>query len=184
MTQTAAFPRLAFEQLNDELRALLGPTVQRVGYFGDFFAVLGHSPAALLGFMDYTKAVKTPLAERHNEVLALVVCARTGADYERIQHERLSQRLGFPLPWIAELIGRGQGEASLLDDDERALVALAEAVVARGGHSVGAELDRVRIRLGEPAALAAVLQIARFMMIATLLHAFDMRLPVPSVFDG
>jgi len=90
-------PRLAFEDVDDALRAQLKPTVDRLGYFGEFFQVAAHVPGAVPAFMTYTAAVKAPLADAQNEVLALTVCSMLEADYERIQHERLSKRLGFSL---------------------------------------------------------------------------------------
>ena len=38
---------------------------------------------------------------RQNEVLALTVCSMLEADYERIQHERLAQKMGLSREWIA-----------------------------------------------------------------------------------
>jgi alkylhydroperoxidase family enzyme len=174
------FPRLALEDLDPSIRTVLAPIAQRVGYFGDFFAVLGHCPAAIAGFMDYTKAVKAPLTDRQNELIALTVCARTGAEYERIQHEWLSLRLGLQRSWIAEVTGREQPAPSTLDADDLALAALAAAMLDASDPGVGDALAAVRARLGDVPALAAVLQVARFMMIATILRAFDMKLPIRS----
>ena len=180
---TSSFPRLGFDELDPALREQLAPTVKRLGYFGDYFALVGRNPQAMLHFLEYTKAVKAPLSDRHNELLALVTCTRTGAAYERIQHEWLSHRLGFPREWIAELVGRERSASTLLDDDERCLQSLALAILEGpwGGH--GAEIGDVRARLGDSAALAAVLQVTRFMLLSTVMHAFAMQPPVKSLFD-
>ena len=177
------FPRLGFEQLSLSLQETLGPTLKRVGYFGEFFAVLGHNPAALTAFMEYTKAVKAPLSDRQNEVLALIVCTCTGASYERIQHELVCLRLGFSREWIMGLTGRAQPARGLLSQDEEALRMLAVAMLERPGR-LDREFYAVRQQLGDAAALAAVLQIARFQMLACLLQAFDMRLPIGSPLDA
>ena len=78
-------PRLSFAQLDPALADYLKPTVDRLGYFGEFFQTTGHVPDAVRQFMEYTKAVKSPLADNLNEVLALAVCAALGARYELIQ---------------------------------------------------------------------------------------------------
>jgi len=181
--QVAVFPRLRFDELSPSLQETLGPAVKRVGYFGDFFALLGHNSAALTAFMQFTSAVKAPLSDRQNEVLALVVCTRTGASYERIQHEWLCQRMGVPRAWIMELTERTPLSLDTLGPDEAALRSLAVAMLEGDGRLQG-EFHTVRQELGDAAALAAVLQIARFQMIAFLLKAFDMRLPIESPLES
>ncbi len=176
-------PRLGHDALEPALREFLKPTVDRLGYLGEFFQVAGHVSGAVPAFMQYTAAVKAPLADAHNEVLALTVCHMLEADYERIQHERLARRLGFSLDWIAAAAGRPGAHASQLKDDERALQALAQAVVASQGLRCGPELDAVVRLLGPSKAVAALLQIARFVGIAQLCNALALELPVASVFD-
>jgi alkylhydroperoxidase family enzyme len=177
-------PRLPFEAVDPALREALKPTVERLGYFGEFFQVAAHVPGAVPAFMQYTGAVKAPLEDRHNEVLALSVCSMLEADYERIQHERLSRKLGFTLEWIAAAEGRPDSHASALQEDERALQALAQAMVSSHGLRCEAELRAVVSALGPQEAVAALLQVSRFVTIALLCNALALELPVPSVFDG
>lgn len=179
----ARVPRLAYDELEPSLQAFLKPTVDRLGYLGEFFQVAGHVPGAVPAFMQYTGAVKTPLADAHNEVLALTVCRMLEADYELIQHERLARRLGFTREWIAAAEAREGSSASALKDDERALQALAQAAVASHGLRCAPELAAVTALLGPQRAVAAMLQIARFVGIAMMCNAFALALPVPSVFD-
>jgi len=174
---------LAFEDLPDDLQGLLKPTVERLGYFGEYFQAAGHVPASLQTFMAYTGSVKAPLSDDLNEVLALTVCSRLGGDYERIQHERLSRKLGFSLDWIGELTGARRPNPSLLDEKQRAVRALALAMLAGQGRGVERELSLVVQLLGEPAAVAAMLQVTRFVGIAMMNNALAMTLPVPSVFE-
>ena len=176
-------PRLDFEAVDPALRDLLKPTVDRLGYFGEFFQVAAHVPGAVPAFMQYTGAVKAPLEDRHNEVLALTVCAMLEADYERIQHERLSRKLGFTLDWIAAASARSGSHASTLKDDERALHALAQAMVTSHGLRCNDELRAVVDAIGPQKAVAALLQISRFVTIALLCNALALQLPVVSVFD-
>lgn len=177
-------PRLAQHELDPALRDLLEPTVKRLGYLGEFFQVAGQVPGAVPAFMQYTGAVKAPLEDRHNELLALSVCAMLEADYERIQHERLSRKLGFALEWIAAAESRPGSSASVLKDDERALQALAQAMVSSHGLRCEAELRAVVTALGPQKAVAALLQVSRFVTIALLCNALSLELPVASVFDA
>lgn len=182
MSAPDGIPRLALEDVDPALRDLLAPTVERLGYFGEFFQVAARVPGAVPAFMQYTGAVKAPLADAHNEVLALTVCGMLEADYELIQHERLAKRLGFSLDWIAAAAGRPGSHASALQEDERALQALALAMVTSHGLRCASELRDVVAMIGPDRAVAALLQIGRFTSIALLCNALSLSLPVPSVF--
>jgi alkylhydroperoxidase family enzyme len=176
-------PRLGREALAPTLRARTDPIEERLGYLGEFFTAAGHVPDAVVAFLDYTAACKAALPHRHNELLALRVSSRLGADYERIQHERLSDRLGYDRAWIAAAEGRPGADPALLDDTERDLVRLAEAVLERGGRDVDRELASVVAGPGPAAAVAALLQITRLTTVAALVHALRLELPRPSLFD-
>ena len=128
---TDALPRLEFDQLEPALAEYLKPTVDRLGYFGEYFQATAHVPDALRLFMDYTKAVKSPLGDNLNELLALTVCAALGADYERIQHERLAQRL-------RDFAMRKAAEESHLDGDTLFIRQLLHRFL-HGGHFRGAQ---------------------------------------------
>lgn len=176
-------PRLALEQLDPRLRDYLKPTVDRLGYLGEFFQTVGNVPDAAIQFMEYTKAVKAPLSDLENEVIALAVCAALGADYERIQHERLAKRLGASLEWIAAAEDRPGANPMALEAEERLLRTLALAMVARGGRACGEEIDAVVAAHGAGKTVAAMLQITRFVTIAYLCNALQLSLPVKSVFE-
>lgn len=176
-------PRVEFDALDPTVREFLKPTVDRLGYFGEFFQVAAHVPNAIPTFMQYTAAVKTPLSDAHNEVLALTVCGMLEADYERIQHERLAKRLGLTTEWIAAACGRQGSNVSALKEDERALQALAQAAVTSHGLRCHQELKAVAQLIGHGKAVAALLQISRFMGIALMCNALALELPVHSIFD-
>lgn len=176
-------PRVDFESLDSSLREFLQPTVDRLGYFGEFFQVAANVPGAIPAFMQYTAAVKSPLSDRHNEVLALTVCAALDADYELIQHERLSKRLGLSLDWIAAAEARTGSHASTLSEDERRLQALALAMTGSNGLRCGAELAAVVKTVGAQQAVAVVLQISRVLGVALMCNAMKLELPVSSVFE-
>lgn len=179
---TDGLDRLSLEEVEPALRAELEPTVARLGYFGEFFQVFGAVPGAVTAFMGYTKAVKAPLADNENEVLALTVCAALGDSYERIQHERLSVRLGLDTGWIAAAEGRAGANMTRLSAEETALRELALAVIATHGKGCQAAVAAATSALGAQKTTAALLQVTRFMSIATLCNALELSLPVPSVF--
>ncbi len=175
--------RLEFDQMTPELQAMLKPTVDRLGYFGETFQVLAHVPKGLQAFMQYTAAVKDPLPFNLNEVCALTVCSRLEADYELIQHERLSLKTGMSREWIGELTGALRPTTSVLNDEERKVRDLAAAMAERGGKDCAAELSAVAAAIGDEQAVAAVLQITRFISISALVHVLGATLPVPSIFE-
>ena len=47
MTGVDGIPRLALGELDGGLQELLKPTVERLGYLGEFFGVAGHVPGAV-----------------------------------------------------------------------------------------------------------------------------------------
>ena len=179
---TDGLERLSLDEVEPALRAELEPTVARLGYFGEFFQVFGAISGAVTAFMSYTKAVKGPLADNENEVLALTVCAALGDSYERIQHERLSLRLGFDTDWIAAAEGRVGANMTRLSIEETALRELALAVISAHGKGCQPAVAAATLALGSQKTAAALLQITRFMSIATLCNALELSLPVPSVF--
>lgn len=173
-------PRLAYEALGADLQGFLAPTVERLGYFGEMFAVMAHVPDAIPRFMAYTQAVKAPLADAENEVLALATCALLGARYERVQHERLALKLGLSHAWVAAAAGWPGADPTVLSASERALRALSLAVAGRAGHDCAREVAEVARLLGAQQTAAALLQVARFTAIAQVCNALALALPVPS----
>ena len=182
-TMSDGIPRLSLAELDPALAEYLKPTVDRLGYLGEFFQTTGHVPVAARQFMEYTKAVKAPLADNLNEVLALAVCAALGARYELIQHERLAQRLGFTLEWIAAAEGPAEAASSVLDEEERVAQELALTVLQDFGRGAAGSVERAHAVLGTQRVMAALLQITRFMTIASLCNALDLELPLKSVFE-
>lgn len=174
---------LTLQELSPSLREMLAPAVERLGYFGEFFGYYGRSPDALIKFMEFTGACKKELPDDLNEVLALVVCSRLGGDYERIQHERLCESLGFDRNWISALIGRTSDDGVNFSSEQLACRALAEKIVEAGGANASTEIEAFCALVGPDACVAALWQISRFWMICILLNSFSMQPPRPSIFD-
>src|SRR5258708_32718885 len=97
-------PKLAQEEMAPELVAMLRPRVERLGYLGEFFRYTAHQPQALMSFLDFTEYLKRALPNNLTEVVALTVAAFMSNAYERVQHERLSLKLGFGKAWVREVL--------------------------------------------------------------------------------
>ena len=181
---SSRIPRLEMNELAPKVRDALGPRVKRLGYLGEFFKCSGHNPDVLLPFMEMTEALKDALPDRLTEVGALTVARVMGNDYERHQHERLSEKLGFGRDWVAAVNCLDPAGQSALSEDERAVQRLGLAVVKRQGHGVEAELEAVIARIGPQQAMAMLFLIGRYVMHAYVVNALDLEPPVASIFEG
>lgn len=181
---TCALRRLDYEQLDASLQEALGPKVRRLGYLGEFFAVAGHQPAAMLAFHEFTEALKRALPPELAEVVALAAAAELGSDYERCQHERLAVSLGFGLAWIAAAEGREGSDPSFLSDEARCTRNLVLAILADRGHEAGVQVDLAIEQLGEEQTVAVLLLIGRSVAHGIVSNSTGLTAPVPSVFDG
>src|SRR2546421_525674 len=103
-TRTSEIPRLALEQMDAALAALLQPRMERLGYLGEFFRCAAHQPEPLQHFLRFTESLKTVLPDRITEVVALTVASQLENAYERVQHERLALKLGFAEAWIRDVL--------------------------------------------------------------------------------
>jgi alkylhydroperoxidase family enzyme len=181
---SSRIPRLEMEQLAPEVQQALAARVKRLGYLGEFFKCSGHNPAVLVSFMEMTEALKDALPERLSEVGSLTVAVLMENDYERHQHERLSEKLGFGREWIAAVNRLAPDATGPLSEEERAVQRLAIAVVKRGGHDVQAELQAVIDCIGPAQAMAVLFLIGRYVMHTYVVNALNLTPPVPSIFAG
>jgi hypothetical protein len=172
---------LRLDEVDPTLRDMLQPTVNRLGYFGAFFQYAGHAPAMLTGFMQYSGALKGALPDDLNETIALTVCTKLDFAYERIQHERLSLKLGFDRTWIATLVGRSDEEVLTTAQGHARTLAIS-FLAGESAEALGA-LDALAAETSEAVAMAALFQIARFRDICSIGRMLDMQLPVASIFS-
>ena len=177
-------PRLEMDQLAPNVQETLAARVKRLGYLGEFFKCSGHNPDVLVEFMEMTEALKHALPDRLTETGSLTVAGLMGNDYERNQHERLSEKLGFGRDWVAAVNRLQPDAAGPMSEDERAVQRLAIAVVERHGHGVEEELDAAIDRIGYAQAMAALFLIGRYVMHAYVVNALNLAPPVPSIFAG
>jgi len=181
---SALIPRLGADALPHDLAERLRPRMERLGYLGEFFRCAAHQPRALLSFMALTDDLKEALPDRITEVVALTVAAALENAYERVQHERLSLKLGFGEAWVREVEAGARGnarDAALeMAEAERLVQRLARALVERHGRGVGDELEAVVRALGAPAAIAVLMLVGRYVTHALMANALELAPPVAS----
>ena len=172
-------PRLSLAQMPEELAEMLAPRVQRLGYLGEFFQCAANQPDALMHFQNFSEALKHALPDRLTEVIALTSAQLMGNAYERIQHERLSLKLGFGETWITEVLSLGESANGALLEPEVAVQRLVAAVIQRRGHDTRPELERVIASIGYQKAVAVLLLIGRYLTHAIIVNSLQLEPPVP-----
>jgi alkylhydroperoxidase family enzyme len=175
-------PRLEMNELAPNVQQTLAARVKRLGYLGEFFKCSGHNPGVLVEFMEMTEALKEALPDRLTEVGALTVAGAMGNAYERHQHERLSEKLGFGREWVAAVNRLEPDAKGPMSEEERAVQRLALAVVKRNGHDVDPELEAAIDLIGHQQAMAVLFLIGRYVMHAYIVNALNLAPPVPSIF--
>ena len=179
---SSSIPRISREELPEELASFLKPRVERLGYLGEFFQCTAHQPEALLSFLELTEHLKHALPENLTEVVSLTLSRLMDNAYERVQHERLSLKLGFPAEWILAILRVTPDPAPELSEEEREVQRLAIAVVQRNGHNTNAELETVIGLIGAPKTIAVLMLVGRYMSHALIVNALNLAPPVASPF--
>jgi len=177
-------PRLEMNELAANVQQTLAARVKRLGYLGEFFKCSGHNPDVLVSFMEMTEALKEALPDRLTEAGSLTVAGLMGNAYERNQHERLSEKLGFGREWVAAVNKLAPDAPGPMSKDERAVQRFAIAVIERKGHDVDREFEALIDRVGAQQAMAVLFLIGRYVMHAYVVNALDLKPPVPSIFEG
>lgn len=175
-----SIPRLEMEQMDPRLREALAPRVARLGYLGEFFEYAAVQPECLLAFMQLTEATKKAVSDRLNELVTLTVAASTGNEYERNQHERLCERLGFERAWIAAATGRAPPAS--LSPAEQAIQRLTTSALHGAGRKLSRELADVIEAIGPAQAMGILLLIGRNWAHSLVANALALRSPVASIF--
>ena len=178
-----AVRRIEFEELPGELAQALEPRVKRLGYLGEFFQCAAHQPEALLAFMAFTEASKHGLADNLVEVIALTCAGWMGNDYERNQHERLCLALGFDRGWVAQVNALAPEGAHAMTEDERRLQLLVLQVLETRGRGASDAFGQTVERLGDAAAIAALMVVGRYVVHGLVVNSLGLRPPVASIFE-
>jgi alkylhydroperoxidase family enzyme len=177
---SSSIPRLSQEELHPEVEAFLRPRIQRLGYLGEFFQCTAHQPKALLSFLQFTDHLKHALPENLTEVVSLSVAQLMNNGYERVQHERLSLKLGFSEDWVREVLSLSSNGHGALSKQELLVQRLAIAAIDRKGHDVAQELEPVIKSLGPVMTIAILMLIGRYVSHAMIANALNLAPPVPS----
>jgi alkylhydroperoxidase family enzyme len=178
-----AIPRLEMDELREDLARYLGPRVTRLGYLGELFKCAGNAPDVILTFMHFTDALKEALPDRLTELGALTVASYMENRYERHQHERLSEKLGFPREWIADVIRLEPESATTLSDLEKAAQTYALKALRTRGLDVAKEFAGLAEELPASEAMAFVMLIGRYVTHAMVVNTLGLKPPVPSIFE-
>ena len=177
-------PRLSYEQLDPELAELLRPKVERLKYLGEFFQCAGHQPRALASFHRLTEDLKEALPDNLTELVALTVAAALGNAYERVQHERLSLKLGLGERWVRAVLALDPKAATELSDAERLAQKLALEIVERRGHDTAGQLDALVREIGHEQAVGVLMLVGRYVMHALIANCLGLQPPVSSPLEG
>jgi alkylhydroperoxidase family enzyme len=179
----AKIPRLSFEELDAALAETLRPRYLRLGYLGEFFQCMGHQPAALRAFVDFTEHAKAPLDKRTIEVIALTVASATGNAYERNQHERLAVRSGMTRDWVRQIEALDPEAGTMLTDGDRMIQRWVLAVAQRNFAEAQERYRSFSSAVGPARAVAALLVVARYVSHSAMVQTLGLSPPVPSIFE-
>jgi len=177
---SASIPRLSITDLDPDLAELLRPKVERLNYLGEFFQCTGHQPRALISFYTLTEDLKKALPDNLTELVALTIAAKMNNAYERVQHERLSLKLGLSEAWVREVVSCLSNREGNLSETELVVRKFVLAVIERGGHETGAELEEVVKAIGHEKGIGVLMLIGRYVMHALIANSLALEPPVTS----
>ena len=177
---SASIPRLSITDLDPDLAELLRPKVERLNYLGEFFQCTGHQPRALISFYTLTEDLKKALPDNLTELVALTIAAKMNNAYERVQHERLSLKLGLSEEWVREVVSFLSNREGNLSETELVVRKFVLAVIERGGHETGAELEEVVKAIGHEKGIGVLMLIGRYVMHALIANSLALKPPVSS----
>lgn len=175
-------PRLGADEMPTELADQLAPRIQRLGYLGEFFQVMAHQPQVLGTFITLTEQLKDAVPQKLTEVVSLTIAAKTGNAYERNQHERLCQKLGYERAWIKAVLALDPGSDALAPE-EAATQELALAAMSGFGKTCAAPFEKLLELVGQHHALGVLMLIGRYLTHAIIVNTLELAPPVPSIFE-
>jgi hypothetical protein len=176
-------PRLELDQLEPELRETLQPRVERLGYLGEFFKCTGHAPHVLRHFMEMTEALKKAIPDRITETVALTVAVKTKNSYERNQHERLCDKLGFSHDWIRAVETLDPDNQQAMSEAEQIVQLYTLAAMERMGNHCEDEFESLLDVLKVSEAVAVLMLVGRYLTHAVAVNTLGLTPPKPSIFE-
>lgn len=175
-------PRVAWEEFPEGLKAALKPKVDRLGYCGEIWQVGANLPKSMLSFCNMTEDLKDEMPMKLVELTALTVAGVMGNEYEKNQHERLSDKLGYGREWIAEVNRLNPAEAKAMSDDEKKVQKFIIAAIYRRGQDSKALFEDAARAIGPKAATGVLLSIGRCIQHAIFRNVLELAPPVASLF--
>lgn len=167
---------IPFDALDDELRELLAPRVERLGYLGEFFQLAAHQSEALAAFVRFTEALKAALPWRLVEIAALTVATETENDYERVQHERLALKLGMSEQELGAVLA-GEIEEGRFSAAEVATHKLALNCADRIGRDGDGLFIALRDATDQETAVGVLLVCSRYLAHANFVNTMGIGVP-------
>jgi alkylhydroperoxidase family enzyme len=172
-------PRISHAEMPPALASFIRPRVERLGYLGEFFQCTAHQPEALLSFLEHTEHLKHALPNSVTEVVALSVARLMDNAYERVQHERLSLKLGFSREWLAEVLSLSEDGHRYMSEAEQLVQRLVIQMIRRGGHQTAPEFEAVTQVIGVASSIAVLMLVGRYMSHALIVNTLNLAPPVP-----
>jgi hypothetical protein len=176
-------PRIAWEEFPAGLKAALKPKVDRLGYCGEIWQVGANLPKSMLSFCNLTEDLKDEMPMKLVELTALTVAGVMGNEYEKNQHERLADKLGYGRDWIADVNRLNPAEAKAMGDDEKKVQKFIIAAIYRRGHDSTALFEDAARAIGPKAAVGVLLSIGRCIQHAIFRNVLELAPPVTSLFE-
>jgi alkylhydroperoxidase family enzyme len=175
-------PRIEFEDFDEKLRESLRSKVERLGYCGEIWRIGANTPDSTFFFSELTEALKQELEMKTVELVALTVAGVMGNVYERNQHERLSEKLGYGRDWIAQVNELQAERGKVMIDAECAIQKFAIAAFFRRGHDCTELFKDVIAAVGPQQATGVLWSVGRCIMHAIFRNTLGLEPPVTSIF--
>jgi alkylhydroperoxidase family enzyme len=177
-------PRIDFEDFATDLKESLRPKVERLGYCGEIWQIGANAPQSMFQFCELTEALKGEIDMKLVELVALTAAGVMGNSYERNQHERLADSLGFGREWIAQVNELQAEPGEHMSDGECAVQKFAMAAIYRRGHDCQDLFKDVIAAVGPEQATGILLSVGRCVMHAIFRNTLGLEPPVASLFAG
>jgi hypothetical protein len=176
-------PRIPYEEFDAGLKEALRPKVERLGYCGEIWQIGANVPKSMLSFCDLTEDLKAEMPAKVVELVALTVAGVMGNVYERNQHERLADKLGYGRDWIAAVTKLEGDAATGLSPEERKIQKFVIAAIYRRGKDSKALFDDMARAVGPKTATGVLLSVGRCVMHAIFVNTLELEPPVTSIFE-
>lgn len=175
--------RIPYEDFAHDLKESLRPKVERLGYCGEIWQIGANVPKSTFYFCELTEALKEEIDQKVVELVALTAAGVMGNVYERNQHERLAEKLGFGRDWIAQVNELQAEKGKHMSDGECAVQKFVIAAILRRGHDCQPLFKDVIAAIGPEQATGVLFSVGRCVMHAIFRNTLGLEPPVTSIFE-